>query len=148
MDGKETMDRTYGPILTSMANANSNANQSITSSADRRAARGGGPRNQFGQNVKVTSNMSKQTTEPTTQQTTEPTTQQTTSVPKYQQNRNNLNQQRQQQQLQRQQEISRNKPQSERTFFRCTSSTTKTFWKYRDIISRVRNFYYRIKTCW
>ena len=39
--------------LTAIADANKAANQSVSSSAERRAARGGGDRNEFGQNVKV-----------------------------------------------------------------------------------------------
>ena len=53
MGGKETMNNYWGPKLTAIANANKSANQSVSSSAERRAARGGGDRNEFGQNVKV-----------------------------------------------------------------------------------------------
>ena len=47
------MNSYWGPKLTAIADANKAANQSVSSSAERRAARGGGDRNEFGQNVKV-----------------------------------------------------------------------------------------------
>ena len=53
LGGKETMNTYWGPKLTAIADANKAANQSVSSSADRRAARGGGDRNEYGQNVKV-----------------------------------------------------------------------------------------------
>ena len=53
LGGKETMNNYWGPKLTAIADANKAANQSVSSSAERRAARGGGDRNEYGQNVKV-----------------------------------------------------------------------------------------------
>ena len=53
LGGKDLMNSYYGPKIQAVVNANKAANQSVSSSAERRAARGGGDRNEFGQNVKV-----------------------------------------------------------------------------------------------